>query len=55
MIAIGVALTFAAYTAGLFGYCLIRGYNITLADLFNWNFPSTQGGKGPTTTAKAGK
>lgn len=54
MIAIGVALVFGAYAAGLWGYCLIRGYDITLADLFNWNFPATQSGK-TTTTAKAGK
>lgn len=39
MVAIGIGLLFLAYTAGLYGYCLIRGYNITPKQLFSSTWP----------------
>lgn len=36
---IGIALVWAAYTAGLWGYCLVRGYNITLPQLLSSKWP----------------
>lgn len=42
MIAIGMGLAFLAYTAGLWGYCLIRGYDVTPAALFHSSWPGTR-------------
>lgn len=35
MIAVGVGLVWAGYSFGLWGYCLIRGYDVTLTELVN--------------------
>jgi hypothetical protein len=35
MPAIGMALGWGGYTLGLWGYCLLRGYNVTLGQLAN--------------------
>lgn len=42
MTAIGMGLAFLAYTGGIWGYCLIRGYNVTPADLFKTTWPGVQ-------------
>ena len=42
MTAIGMGLAFVAYAGGLWGYCLIRGYNVTPADLFKATWPGVQ-------------
>jgi hypothetical protein len=71
MPAIGFGLTWAGYTLGMWGYCLVRGFNITLSDLanpvhiLNWQkairetVPQGQilPGRAPaaTTTGKSGK
>lgn len=39
MVAIGMGLVFAAYAAGMYGYCLVRGYNVTFAELFGSKWP----------------
>lgn len=39
MAAIGIGLVFIAYTTGLYGYCLIRGYDITPKQLFSSSWP----------------
>jgi hypothetical protein len=39
MAAIGIGLVWAAYTAGLYGYCLFRGYNVTPAQLLSSTWP----------------
>lgn len=39
MAAIGIGIIFLAYSAGLYGYCLIRGYDITLKQLFSKTWP----------------
>lgn len=36
MIAIGMAILLMAYSAGLYGYILIRGYNVTPKQLFSF-------------------
>lgn len=41
MVGIGIGLVFLAYTAGLYAYCLIRGYNISPKQLFSQNWPPT--------------
>jgi hypothetical protein len=35
MPAIGFGIVWAGYTLGLWGYCLIRGYDVTLGELAN--------------------
>lgn len=34
MIPVGLGLVWAGYTIGVWGYCLIRGYNVTFMQLF---------------------
>lgn len=41
MIAVAVGLLWAGYALGLWGYCLVRGYCITPADIVNWNYPAS--------------
>jgi hypothetical protein len=54
MAAIGIVALFAAYSAGLYGYCLIRGYNVTPLQLFSFTtWPPTLGGV--TTGGAAGQ
>lgn len=35
MPAIGLGIVWAGYSLGLWGYCLIRGYNVTLGQLLD--------------------
>lgn len=35
MIVIGIALVFTGYTCGMWGYCLIKGYNISFSQLIS--------------------
>ena len=44
MIAIGMGLAFLAYVGVLWGYCLVRGYNITLGDMFRSTWPAKAAG-----------
>jgi hypothetical protein len=39
MIAIGFGLAWAAYAAGMWGYCLVKDYNVTFPDLFKATWP----------------
>lgn len=60
MVAIGVGLVWLGYTTGLYGYCLIRGYNVTLKQLVSPTWPPVsfktgpQGGSGFDPGAGAG-
>lgn len=45
MIPVGVGVVFAAYTTGIWGYCLVRGYNVKFTQLFAATWPGT--GKSP--------
>lgn len=35
MLPVGMLLTWAGYSVGLWGWCLIRGYNVTLGQLMS--------------------
>jgi hypothetical protein len=35
MVAIGMGLAFFAYAVGMWGYCLVRGYNVPFAQVFS--------------------
>jgi hypothetical protein len=42
MAAIGVGMIFLAYTVGLYGYILIRGYDVTFGQMFSKTWPPIQ-------------
>lgn len=48
MIVIGVGLVFVGYSVGLWAYCGIRGYNVTLGQVFSTKGP-------PNVTAAAAR
>jgi hypothetical protein len=55
MTAIGMGVAFAAYTIGMWGYCLIRGYNVTFTSLFKQTWPGVQANEtAPTQGHKLG-
>lgn len=39
MIPVGLGLVWAGYTVGMWGYCLVRGYNVTFMQLFKPAWP----------------
>lgn len=41
MIAVGLAATWLGYTSCAWGYCLIRGYDVTFVQLFKGTWPGT--------------
>lgn len=43
MAGIGIGLVYLAYAAGLYAYCLFRGYDISVKQLFSRQWPP--GGK----------
>lgn len=47
MVAIGMVMVWAGYSGALWGYCLIRGYNVTLGQLTSPLHPYGSG-KGQT-------
>jgi hypothetical protein len=47
MVAIGVMLVWAGYTVGLWGYCLVQGYDVQFSGLFAKSWP------GPAAAAAA--
>ena len=47
MVAIGVGMVWLAYTGGLYGYCLVRGYNVTLKQLLSPQWPPQVAKTGP--------
>ena len=57
MIVIGMGLVFAGYWASLWGYCLIRGYDVTFTQMARPQWPGAAAektgasGKGGTTQA----
>ncbi len=55
MVAIPIGLTFAAYTIGIWGYCLVKSYDVTFPNLFRATWPGTQVAMtGPTKGHKLG-
>jgi len=54
MIPIGLGLALAGYTVGIWGYCLVRGYNVTFMQLFKPTWPlGGTAGEGSAGSAKA--
>jgi len=39
MAAIGMGVVWVGYTLGLWGYCLVRGYDVSFSRLFSTNWP----------------
>lgn len=39
MAGLGIALVWLGYSFGLYGYCLLKGYNVTPKQLFSANWP----------------
>lgn len=46
MTALGLGAAWAAYTVGIWGYCLVRGYNVTFVQLFKGVWPAGSGNPG---------
>lgn len=44
MTALGLGAAWAAYTVGIWGYCLVRGYNVTFTSLMSASWTSYGGG-----------
>jgi hypothetical protein len=44
MVAIGLALAWGSYTVGIWGYCLVRGYDVGFTQLFGAAWPVSFGG-----------
>lgn len=53
MVPIGVGLAMGAYWVGIWGYCLVRGYDVTFMECMKGTWPATGGG-GAGTGGKAG-
>lgn len=41
MVAIGMALVWGGYTIGIWGYCLVQGYDVTFSSLFRTSWVSS--------------
>lgn len=52
MIAIGLGLAWAGYAAGIWGYCLVRGYDVTFRQCFAATWPG-KGTAGEGTSGNA--
>ena len=42
MVAIGMALVWAGYAVGMWGYCLVRGYDVSFMNVFGAAWPGVQ-------------
>lgn len=54
MIPIGLGVVWVGYTAGIWGYCLVRNYNVTLVQLMKTTWPgpaSSRAGAGPAASS----
>lgn len=55
MIPIGLGIVWAGYTLGVWGYCLIRGYDVPFTALFHTTWPGgSTAGKAKAPAAPAG-
>lgn len=48
MVAIGMALVWGGYAIGIWGYCLVNGYDVTFGSLFGTKWASAQSGGAAT-------
>ena len=53
MIPIGLGLAWAGYTLGIWGYCLVRDYNVPFTGLFRTTWPGATGSAPGTVSAAA--
>ena len=44
MIVIGIAMAWAGYTVGLWGYCLVQGYDVPFSAMFHTTWPTDVAG-----------
>lgn len=51
MVGVGLGLVWAGYTAALYGYCLIRGYNVSPKQMFTTWWPPVSPDKSPAAFA----
>ena len=54
MIPVGVGIVFLAYTTGIWGYCLVRGYNVKFTQLFAATWPGSTTATPGTIASSAG-
>ena len=54
MVPIGMALAWGGYTLGVWGYCLVRGYDVTFMQMFKGQWPGGAASK-PGPSGKPGK
>lgn len=54
MVPIGVAMVWGAYTVGLWGYCLVRGYDVTFMQLFKGQWPAGSSSSKGTSSGSGG-
>jgi hypothetical protein len=47
MVAIAIGLVWAGYTGAFYGYCLLRGYNVTPKQLLSRSWPPASVKSGP--------
>jgi hypothetical protein len=45
MVALGLGTFWLGYTVTMYGYCLVRGYNVKFTDLFHSTWPGAVQGK----------
>lgn len=48
MVAIGMVLVWGGYTIGIWGYCLVNGYDVTFQSLFGTTWVSAPQGQAST-------
>ena len=48
MVIIGMALAWAGYAVGIWGYCLVKGYDVTFGSLFGTTWASAASSSGGT-------
>ena len=51
VLAIGLGLAWAGYAAGIWGYCLVRGYDVTFRQCFAATWPGAAPAAGEGTAA----
>ena len=42
MVAVGMAVVWAGYAVGIWGYCLVKNYDVTFGELFGLTWPGAQ-------------
>jgi hypothetical protein len=54
MTPIGIGITLISYTVGVWGYCLVRGYNVKFTQLFATTWPAAGSSSSATQGATPG-